>query len=96
VTTREKIEALVAHLRTMRIEDADPSSRDIVELFQICEGLGFDPLGMLLPARDADADMQVDALITLLLEVRGDDLPAYDFARHVRDATATDDAEAEA
>lgn len=94
MTTREKIEALVAHLRTMPIGDADDSTRDIVEVFQILEGLGVDPLGMLLPAADADADTQVDALIALLLQVRGDDLPPFDFGRHVVDATATDDAAA--
>jgi hypothetical protein len=90
MTTREKIAALVTETRKIPLAEADPSTRGLVEMFQILTGLGFDPLAHLLPASDADADQQVDALITLLLEVRGDDLPPYDFERHVREATATD------
>jgi len=90
VTTREKIAALVAEVRTMRPREADEKTRGLIEMVQIMAGLGFDPLTMLLPDTDADADYMVDALITMLFEVRGDDLPAYDYERAVRDATAVD------
>jgi hypothetical protein len=91
VTTLEKIRALIDEVRTMSPAEADESTRGLIEMAQIMAGLGFDPLTMLLPQSDAEADQQVDALITLLFQVRGDDLPVYDFDRHVRDATAADD-----
>lgn len=91
MTTRAKITALVTELRSMDLGECDESTRGLVEICQIATGLGFDPLAMLLPTSDAEADQQVDSLITLLLEVRGDDLPPYDFARHISEATATDD-----
>jgi hypothetical protein len=53
-------------------------------------GLGFDPLTHLLPQSEAEADQQVDSLIALLYQVRGDDLPPFDLERHMDDATATD------
>jgi hypothetical protein len=90
VTTREKIRQVVDELAAMKPADADASNRDLVEMLLILRGFGFDPLEALLPSTDADADLQVDALITLLLQVRGDDLPPYDFERAVREATATD------
>lgn len=90
MTTREKIGALVAEVRTMPLAEMSGASRDIAELLLIVQGFGFDPLGMLLPASDAEADELVDQLITLALQVRGDDLAPYDFDRHVRDSTATD------
>lgn len=91
MTTREKIEAMVAEVRAMPLDECDDGTRGLVEMLQIMQGLGFDPLAMLLPQSDAEADMQVDALITLLFQVRGDDLPEYDYARHIAEATATGD-----
>jgi hypothetical protein len=88
VTTLEKIRRLVDEMRTVRPGEVDPSMSGLVEMLQILTGLGFDPLSYLLPETEADADQLVDGLITLALEVRGDDLPAYDLERHVRDATA--------
>jgi hypothetical protein len=91
-TTREKISALVDEVRLMDPAEADPQTRGLIEVSQIAAGFGLDLLGMILPQSDAEADTQVDSLITLLFQVRGDDLPPYDFDRHVRDATATDSA----
>lgn len=91
-TTLEKIQMLIAEVRTMDTRDADPQTRGLVEVAQIMAGLGFDPLAMLLPTSPAEADQQVDALLTLLFQVRGDDLAPYDYDRHVADATATDPA----
>jgi hypothetical protein len=92
VTTREKIQALIDEVRTMDPREADPSSRNLIEAAQILQGLGVDPLAMLLPTTDAEADQQVDSLIALLYQVRGDDLPPFDLERHMIEATATDDA----
>ncbi|HEY2936758.1 MAG TPA: hypothetical protein VGJ25_09160 [Gaiellaceae bacterium] len=92
MTTLEKIRALVDAIAAMPPGDADESTRNLIEIAQIMRGLGFDPVTALLPQSEAEADQQVDALITLLLQVRGDDLPAYDFERHVREATAAGDA----
>ncbi len=77
MTTREKIQALIAALRETPAEDAQ-EGRHLVELVQIMAGLGFDPLAYLLPDTDAEADMLVDKVIALLLQLRGDDLPPFD------------------
>jgi hypothetical protein len=92
MTTRAKIQALIDELATLRPGDADPKTRDLIEGLVIVRGLGFDPISLLMPETDADADYLVDALISLLLQVRGDDLPPFDFERHVREATASDEA----
>lgn len=90
MNTLEKMNALITHLETMPVDDASPQQRDMVETLQIMEGLSGGRLGprMLLPQTEVEADQQVDDLITLLLQLRGDDLPPYDFDRHVTDATA--------
>lgn len=90
MTTREKIEALSAELRQMSLADCDESTRGLIEMFQIIQGLGYDPLAHFLPQSDAEADLQVDALIALLFQIRGDDLPPFDLQRHMVDATAAD------
>lgn len=90
MTTREKIQALTDELRQMNLGDCDESTRGLIEIFQIVQGLGYDPLVHLLPTSDAEADQQVDALIALLFQVRGDDLPPFDLQRHLTEATATD------
>lgn len=91
-TTREKIERLIDEVRQMDPRDADESTRGLIEMAQIMAGLGFDPISMLMPQSDAEADEQVDALLALLLQVRGDDLPPFDLRRHMLDATATGEA----
>ena len=90
MTTLEKIRALAAEFGTMSASDCDPSTAPLVEMYQIARGFGIDPMSALMPASDAEADQQVDALIALLYQVRGDDLPPFDLERHIRDATATD------
>jgi hypothetical protein len=90
MTTREKIAALADELRQMSLADCDESTRGLVEIFQIIQGLGYDPLAQLLPTSDAEADQQVDALIALLFQIRGDDLPPFNLEQHVTDATAMD------
>lgn len=90
MTTREKITALVDEVRKMSLSDCDESTRGLVEFAQIAAGFGFDPLTLLLPQSDAEADQQVDALIALLFQVRGDDLPTFDLERHIRESTAID------
>lgn len=89
MTTREKLIALVEELKTSEIEPGG-SHADIIELFQIIEGLGFHLERFLIPTDDSDADAQIDSLIALLLHLRGDDLPPFDLTRHVTDATATE------
>ena len=89
MTTREKLKQLIEGFESVPASEIDGRSRDLLEVFQIINGFGFDLLGMLLPASDAEADLLVDTLITLLLEVRGDDLPPYDFRRHITETTAT-------
>lgn len=81
-TTREKVAALVDHLRTMPPSAMSPEGRQLAEGYQIVAGLGFDPLPLLLPDSDAEADVLVDNLIGLLLEIRGDDLPPFDVSRY--------------
>jgi hypothetical protein len=90
VTTLEKIRAMVDEVRRMDPREAGGSTATLVEMTQIMAGLGYDPLAMLLPQSEAEADEMVDQLLALLLQVRGDDLAPFDLERHVRDATATD------
>lgn len=86
MTTREKILRLVGELQTMDTSDASEELGPLLEFAQISKGLGFDLFGALVPGTDAEADMLVDQLITVLLEVRGDDLPPYDRERVIVDA----------
>ena len=90
MTTREKIQKLIDEMRELDLREVDGTARGLVELYYMAQGFGLDPLSYILPTSDADADQLVDGLITLALQVRGDDLAPYDFDRHVRDATATD------
>jgi hypothetical protein len=90
VTTLEKLNALIDEVRKMNPADAGESTRGLIEMAQIMAGLGFDPLAMLLPQSEAEADEMVDALIALLFQIRGDDLAVFDLERHMTDASATD------
>ena len=98
MNTREKIEAAAAALFEMPREAMAPEARSLVEHVQMLRGLA-DFVGMdlpenlvelVVPADDAEADVLVDKLIGLLLELRGDDLPPFDLARY-GEATAGDD-----
>lgn len=94
MTTREKMVALIEELRTADLShdpDAGGGHKDIIELFQIVEGLGFHLERFLIPTDDFEADQQIDNLIALLLHLRGDDLPPFSLERHVTEATATDE-----
>lgn len=82
MTTREKIVALVDALRTTPPDAIDDDARNLVELLQIAQGMGVDLLALIVPATDAEADVLVDKLLCLLLEVRGDDLPPFDPERY--------------
>jgi hypothetical protein len=90
-TTLEKIEMLISEVRQMDPRDADESTRGLIEMTQIMGGLGFDLFSLLMPQTDAEADQQVDALLAVLFQVRGDDLPPFDLERHVLEETAMDE-----
>ncbi len=81
-TTREKIVALTEAVKQTPIDDAAPEARGFIEAMQIMAGLGVDPFAALVPASDAEADVMIDKLLCLGLELRGDDLPPFDPARY--------------
>lgn len=85
MTTREKVLAIVDELRTMPPGDMSSEGRQLAEGYQIMAGLGFDPLPFLLPDSDAEADVMIDSLIALLVNLRGDDLPPFDLSRYGED-----------
>jgi hypothetical protein len=85
MTTLQKLKALVDAFAMMDPSDAEESTRPMVEFFQMARGLGIDPFKFLKPETEAEADQQVDSLIALLFQVRGDDLPPFDLERHIRD-----------
>jgi hypothetical protein len=91
MNTLEKIRALVDEFTKTEPGELDSSTRNIVELVNLGRGLGLDPLDYLMPQSEAEADQQVDNLIALLFQVRGDDLPPFDLERHMLEATATDE-----
>lgn len=81
MTTHEKVRALVEHVQTLDARTVAPEFADVIQGAQILRGLGIkipSPLEFLLPADPAEADLLVDKLIGLLLELRGDDLPPFD------------------
>ena len=88
MTTKEKIDALVAGLMQTPREELGEDGRNFVEMIQIARGLGVDPLAILLPQDAAEADVFVDKAIALLFEVRGDDLPPFDPGRYGEAAVA--------
>jgi len=82
MTTRQKVDALIAAVRETPKEEHTGELGELVEVLNIATGLfGRDPLEMLLPKSDAEMDLFVDKTIALLLQVRGDDLPPFDPAR---------------
>lgn len=80
-TTIEKLSLLFDEIESTPPEDASPEARDMFELVQIARGFGFDLRTLLLPASAAEADVIVDKLIALLLQLRGDDLAPFDLER---------------
>jgi hypothetical protein len=82
MTTRQKVDALIAAVRETPKADHMGELDELVELLNIATGLfGRDPLELLLPKSDAEMDVFVDKTIALLLQIRGDDLPPFDLAR---------------
>jgi hypothetical protein len=81
-STLEKITELVRELEATPPAELGAEGRDLAEALQILAGLGIDPLGMLLPKSEPEADVLVDNLIVLLLSIRGDDLPPFDPGRY--------------
>jgi hypothetical protein len=53
-----------------------------VEMSQLAEGMGVDVWGAIMPDTPAEADVMVDGLLCLLLQLRGDDLPPFDPSRY--------------
>lgn len=86
MTTQEKIRALTDFLGQINPRDLPPEIRDLVEGFQIMQGMGIVSGGglfeFLLPADPGDAEQTIDKVIGLLLDLRGDDLPPYDPNRY--------------
>lgn len=81
MTTYEKVTALAEHIRTLNPAELAPELAPILEGAQILKGLGIkipNPLDFLLPADPAEADVAIDKMISLLFELRGDDLPPFD------------------
>jgi hypothetical protein len=81
-TTIEKMHMLVHHLATMPRDELAPEAVDMGELLQIVRGFGFDPIAMIMPKSEAEADVVIDKLIALALYLRGDDLPPFDPDRY--------------
>jgi hypothetical protein len=81
-TTLEKMRALAAHLATIPRDQLAPEAFDLAELLQIVRGFGFDPVGLLMPKSEAEADVLIDKLLALAFYLRGDDLPPFDPDRY--------------
>lgn len=82
MTTREKIVALVEHVRTLPKSEASGELGNLLEMLAIVRGITrVDPLAWLIPETDAEADLYIDKVIGLLLELRGDDLPPFEPSR---------------
>lgn len=82
LTTAQKLEQVVGELLTAPLDEMPAKARELIGGIQLMIGMGkFDPMD-LLPADPADADTLVDNLIAMLLNLRGDDLPPFDLARH--------------
>jgi hypothetical protein len=87
-TTREKTLALVDELKQTPAETLAPEARNLVEAVSIMQGFGVDPVDFLIPQTDAEADLFVDKAISMLLQIRGDDLPPFDPDRYGEAAEA--------
>lgn len=79
MTTLEKINALVEELLATPREQLSPDGVQFVDMISIARGLGVDPLALLIPQSEAEADVFVDKTIALLFSIRGDDLPPFTF-----------------
>lgn len=88
MTTRDKVLALVDAVKQTTLEELAPETRQLAEVLQIASGFGIDPLSWMVPDTDAEADILVDKLIAILLEIRGDDLPPFDPDRYGEAAAA--------
>lgn len=85
MTTHEKVSALAGHLASADLAKLAPELGGLSEGMVILRGLGINlpsPLDFILPADPAEADVLIDKLIALLLELRGDDLPPFDPTRY--------------
>jgi hypothetical protein len=85
VTTAQKIEAIRDHLMSIDPDELPEHARDFGQNLQIARGLGFDPFDLLLPDDPNELDEMIDGAVGLLLELRGDDLPPFDFRRFMPD-----------
>lgn len=81
LTTADKLGQALDEMMTTPLEQMPPKAAELIGGLQMMVGMGkFDPTD-LLPADPTDADALVDNLIALLLNLRGDDLPPFNFAR---------------
>lgn len=94
--TYEKIEALRDALLEMDPDEMPPAARDFALNLQIAKGMGFDPFDLVMPDDPGDVDEMIDGAIHMLLDLRGDDLPRFDFGRHLADPEPEPDPEAAA
>jgi hypothetical protein len=80
MTTRQKIDALIDAVRSTPKDEHSGELGELVDVLNIATGLlGRDPLDFIFGGKsDAELDLFVDKTIALLLEIRGDDLPAFD------------------
>jgi hypothetical protein len=86
VTTKEKVELIVARLRQINPAALSPELGNIVQDFQAIRGVAdlvgvkipADPLSLILPDDAVDLDIALDKVIALLIDLRGDDLPPFD------------------
>jgi hypothetical protein len=86
VTTKEKVELIVARLRQINPAALSPELGNIVRDFQAIRGVAdlvgvkipADPLSLILPDDAVDLDIALDKVIALLIDLRGDDLPPFD------------------
>lgn len=83
MTTAEKLTAMRDHLAAVDPDDMPPHARDFALNLQIAKGLGFDPFELILPDDPNELDEMIDGAIGLLLELRGDELPPFDFRAHL-------------
>lgn len=81
MTTAEKITAMRDHLVSIDPDELPPSARDFALNLQIAKGLGFDPFDLILPDDPHELDEMIDGAVSLLLELRGDELPPFPWRR---------------
>ena len=85
MTTPAKVRELANHLAAADLAKLAPELAGVKEGIVILRGLGIDlpnPLDFILPSDPGEADVLIDKLIALLLELRGDDLPPFDRTRY--------------